>query len=127
MCTLEIRVGFLNTVGTVSNRAVVAEGCTWEGFACHELDLLIIRALFRASLEPAPFPLPKGRVLVRAGVGGGVCSNSWYSGAADAPASVALSEPGLVPLSGVPVAVTAGPGLTGRPGELCREQAGGTR
>ena len=65
-------------------------------------------------------------MLVRAGVGGGVCSNSWYCGAADAPASVALSELGLVPLSGVPVAVTAGPGLTGRPGELCREQAGDT-
>ena len=96
---------------------LVAEGCAWEGFACHELVLLIIRALFRGSLEPVPFPLPKGRVLVRAGVGGCVCPDSRYCGAADAPGSVGLSEPGLVPLSGVPAAVTDGPGLPG-PAEL---------
>lgn len=61
---------------------------------------------------------------VRAGVGGCVCPDSRYRGAADAPASVGLSELGLVPLSGVPAAVTAGLRPAGRPGELCREQAG---
>ena len=55
-----------------------------------------------------------------------MCPDSRYCGAADAPGSVGLSEPGLVPLSGVPAAVTAGPGLTGQPGELCWEQPGDT-